>query len=92
MSNDTADIYAREIHPKHSYAPIAQGGLEVPETAIQLDDSPTGPNAPFKVYRTRGPWAEPEEGLPDLRGGWIADRGDTEEYTCLLYTSPSPRD
>ena len=81
MSNDTADIYAREIHPKHSYAPIAQGGLEVPETAIQLDDSPTGPNAPFKVYRTRGPWAEPEEGLPDLRGGWIADRGDTEEYT-----------
>ena len=81
MSNDTADIYAREIHPKHSYAPIAQGGLEVPETAIQLDDSPTGPNAPFKVYRTRGPWAEPEEGLPDLRGGWIADRGDTEDYT-----------
>ena len=75
------DIYAHEIHPKHSYAPIRQGGLEVPETAIELDDSPTGPNAPFKIYRTRGPHAEPEIGLPDLRGGWITDRGDTEEYT-----------
>ncbi|WP_066530216.1 phosphomethylpyrimidine synthase ThiC [Corynebacterium bouchesdurhonense] len=75
------DIYAHEIHPKHAYAPIRQGGLEVPETAIELDDSPTGPNAPFKIYRTRGPHAEPEVGLPDLRGGWITERGDTEEYT-----------
>lgn len=75
-----ADIYASEIHPKHSYAPIVEDGLEVPETAIELDDSPTGPNEPFRVYRTRGPWAEPEEGLPDLRGEWIAQRNDVEEY------------
>ena len=75
-----ADIYASEIHPKHSYAPIVEDGLEVPETAIELDDSPTGPNEPFRVYRTRGPWAEPEEGLPDLRGEWIAQRDDVEEY------------
>ena len=34
-----ADIYASEIHPKHSYAPIVEDGLEVPETAIELDDS-----------------------------------------------------
>ena len=74
------DIYAHEIHPKHSYDPIVKGGLEVPETAIQLDDSPTGPNEPFKIYRTRGPHAEPEVGLPSLRGEWITARGDVEEY------------
>ena len=74
-----ADIYAQEIHPKHSYAPIIQDGLEVPETAIQLDDSPTGPNEPFRVYRTRGPYAEPEVGLPALRSEWITSRGDVEE-------------
>ncbi|OFT73672.1 phosphomethylpyrimidine synthase ThiC [Corynebacterium sp. HMSC30G07] len=73
-----ADIYAQEIHPKHSYAPIIQDGLEVPETAIQLDDSPTGPNEPFRVYRTRGPYAEPEVGLPGLRSEWITGRGDVE--------------
>ena len=81
MSHTHADLYANEIHPKHSYAPITHNGLEVPETAIQLDDSPTGPNAPFKVYRTRGPYAEPEVGLPNLRGDWITARGDVEEYT-----------
>ena len=74
-----ADLYAQEIHPKHSYAPIRQDGLEVPETAIALDDSPTGPNEPFRIYRTRGPYAEPEVGLPDLRGQWIAGRADVEE-------------
>ena len=91
MPETHADIYAQEIHPKHAYAPILKDGLEVPETAIHLDDSPTGPNEPFKIYRTRGPWAEPEVGLPNLRGEWITARGDVEEY-CLLYTSPSPRD
>ncbi|NJJ04791.1 phosphomethylpyrimidine synthase ThiC [Corynebacterium coyleae] len=80
MPQTHADIYAQEIHPKHAYAPILKDGLEVPETAIHLDDSPTGPNEPFKIYRTRGPWAEPEVGLPNLRGEWITARGDVEEY------------
>ena len=80
MPETHADIYAQEIHPKHAYAPILKDGLEVPETAIHLDDSPTGPNEPFKIYRTRGPWAEPEVGLPNLRGEWITARGDVEEY------------
>ena len=74
------DDYAAEIHPKHSFAPIEKNGLSVPETAIHLDDSPTGPNEPLKIYRTRGPWAEPTEGLPGLRSDWIAERGDVEEY------------
>ena len=69
-----------EIHPKHSYSPIREKGLEVPETEIQLDDSPTGPNEPFRVYRTRGPECEPEVGLPALRAAWIAERDDVETY------------
>ena len=80
MSAQNADIYASEIHPKHRYAPLRVNGLEVPQTAIDLDDSPTGPNEPVKIYRTRGPYAEPEVGLPALRSEWIRDRGDVEEY------------
>ena len=80
MSAQNADIYASEIHPKHRYAPLRVDGLEVPQTAIDLDDSPTGPNEPVKLYRTRGPYAEPEVGLPALRNEWIRDRGDVEEY------------
>ena len=80
MSAQNADIYASEIHPKHRYAPLRVDGLEVPQTAIDLDDSPTGPNEPVKIYRTRGPYAEPEVGLPALRSEWIRDRGDVEEY------------
>ena len=80
MSAQNADIYASEIHPKHRYAPLRVNGLEVPQTAIDLDDSPTGPNEPVKIYRTRGPYAEPEVGLPALRNEWIRDRGDVEEY------------
>ena len=80
MSAQNADIYASEIHPKHRYAPLRVNGLEVPQTAIDLDDSPTGPNEPVKIYRTRGPYAEPEVGLPALRSEWIQERGDAEEY------------
>ena len=80
MSAQNADIYASEIHPKHRYAPLRVNGLEVPQTAIDLDDSPTGPNEPLTIYRTRGPYAEPEVGLPALRSEWIRDRGDVEEY------------
>lgn len=72
---------ASENHPKHSYSPIRHNGLEVPETEIHLDNSPQGPNEPFRVYRTRGPQCAPEEGLPALRSEWISERGDTEEYT-----------
>ena len=81
-----SDCYAREIHPKHSYAPIRAAGLEVPETAVHLDDSPTGANPPMHLYRTRGPWAEPEVGLPCLRSEWIAARGDVESYAGRTHS------
>lgn len=75
--------HEQEIHPKHSYSPIREKGLEVPETEIQLDDSPpTGPpNESFRIYRTRGPECDPTQGLPPpLRQAWIEERNDTEEY------------
>ena len=71
---------ATEIHPKHRYSPIRRGGLEVPETEITLDDSPTGPNEPFYTYRTRGPECDVTEGLAGLRSEWIEERGDAETY------------
>lgn len=82
------DEYGAEIHPKHSFSPIEKQvesfgrtfTLQVPETKVQLDDSPTGPNAPQKLYRTRGPWAEPTRGLKALRSKWIEARSDVESY------------
>ena len=82
------DEYGAEIHPKHSFAPIEKQvesfgktfTLQVPETEVQLDNSPTGPNAPQKLYRTRGPWAEPTKGLKALRSEWIEARRDVESY------------
>jgi phosphomethylpyrimidine synthase len=41
-------------------------------------------NPPITVYDTSGPYTDPEaaidllRGLPDLRGAWIEERGDTE--------------
>jgi phosphomethylpyrimidine synthase len=43
-------------------------------------------NEPVRVYDCAGPWGDPafngtvEQGLPDVRGAWIRDRADTEEY------------
>ena len=42
------------------------------------------PNPPVYVYDTSGPYTDPDaridirSGLPALRAGWIAERGDTE--------------
>ncbi|WFR82908.1 phosphomethylpyrimidine synthase ThiC [Arthrobacter sp. Y-9] len=68
--------------PAHSLEFLTgDDGIAVPVTSIQLDDSPDGTaNAPFQAYRTVGPGSEPEHGLPALRAGWIAARGDVEEY------------
>ncbi|MGQ9659183.1 MAG: phosphomethylpyrimidine synthase ThiC [Thermochromatium sp.] len=41
-------------------------------------------NPPIPIYDTSGPYTDPEvqidllAGLPDIRSGWIAERGDTE--------------
>src|SRR5437899_6095254 len=69
-------------------------GLRVPFREIK--QSPThGPNnrvednPPVRIYDCSGPWGDPafngdvEQGLPSLRGPWIAARVVTEEVTPL---------
>ncbi len=63
-----------EIHPH----------IRVPMREIAVH--PTAGEPPVTVYDSSGPYTDPaqaidiEKGLPRLRAGWIADRGDTEEY------------
>ncbi len=55
---------------------------------ISCDDTPTNngveKNPPITVYDTSGPFTDPAveidllKGIPDLRSGWIEERGDTE--------------
>ncbi|WP_125615078.1 phosphomethylpyrimidine synthase ThiC [Specibacter cremeus] len=69
--------------PAHSlaYAVDPEHDLRVPVTSIALAASPSGSaNPPLEVYRTAGPGSDPVRGLPPLREGWIAGRGDTAEY------------
>ena len=60
-----------------------------------IEQSPTGEgstseeNPPIPVYDTSGPYTDPEAtinlrmGLPSVRGGWIEERGDTEQLDDL---------
>ncbi|PIE83872.1 MAG: phosphomethylpyrimidine synthase ThiC [Bacteroidia bacterium] len=68
--------------------------VRVPMRRIDLSDTvaPDGhrrPNAPVYVYDTSGPFTDPDvevnvmEGIPRLRAGWIAERGDTVELPGL---------
>ncbi len=55
--------------------------IQVPFQEIRLHDSPGGkPNTPIRLYDTGGPGSDRDEGLPELRGPWIDERGDTERY------------
>jgi phosphomethylpyrimidine synthase len=66
---------SRKIH-----VPGSRSDLQVPMREIAL----SGDNAPLTVYDTSGPYTDPEAridlstGLPALRAGWVAERGDTE--------------
>ena len=67
-SRPDLQVALREIHLTPT--PLANGGEEV--------------NAPVRVYDTSGPYTDPaatidlRKGLPALREGWIAERGDSE--------------
>ncbi|KAA2284372.1 phosphomethylpyrimidine synthase ThiC [Arenimonas fontis] len=80
---------SRKIHVEGS-----RPDLRVPMREIALSPTPRlrGPaevNAPFTVYDTSGPYTDPAAridlaaGLPALRAGWIAERGDSEELPRL---------
>ncbi len=73
---------SRKIHVTGS-----RPDLRVPMREIHQGPTPTRngdqPNPPITVYDTSGPYTDPtvridlEAGLPAIRDGWIADRGDT---------------
>ena len=62
--------------------------IQVPMREITLTSTQTDngveENPPITVYDTSGPYSDPEvetdllQGLPDVRGNWIEERGDTE--------------
>ncbi|MCX7693577.1 phosphomethylpyrimidine synthase ThiC [Tepidimonas taiwanensis] len=70
------------------YVTGSRPDIRVPMREIRQHDTPTPqgpePNPPIFVYDTSGPYTDPaaridiRAGLPALRAGWIAERGDTE--------------
>ena len=73
------------------YAQGSRPDIQVPLREIRLNDTrkPDGSvqnNDPVHVYDTSGPWTDPrldlklEQGLPALRGAWILERDDTDDY------------
>ena len=75
---------SRKIHVQGS-----RPDLRVPMREIAQSDTPASfgaeRNPPIVVYDTSGPYTDPaaridiRHGLPALRAGWIAERGDTIE-------------
>jgi len=71
------------------YVAGSRPDLRVPMREISQADTPTAfggeKNPPITVYDCSGPYGDPEAsidvrcGLPALRAGWIAERGDVEE-------------
>lgn len=60
------------------YVTGGRPGVAVPFTEVHLD--PAAGEPPLRLYRTAGPDGDPRAGLPTLRAGWIAERGDTAPY------------
>jgi phosphomethylpyrimidine synthase len=79
---------SRKIHVQGS-----RPDLQVPMREIAQAQTPTlfggETNPPVTVYDTSGPYTDPDytadlaAGLPALRAGWIAERGDVEQLSGL---------
>ncbi|MGO4504407.1 MULTISPECIES: phosphomethylpyrimidine synthase ThiC [unclassified Dyella] len=79
---------SRKIHVQGS-----RPDIQVPLREICQAQTPTlfggEENPPITVYDTSGPYTDPDykvdlvTGLPALRAGWIAERGDTEQLIGL---------
>jgi phosphomethylpyrimidine synthase len=78
------------------YVQGSRTDLLVPMREIVLTDTLTEgghePNAPVRVYDTSGVYSDPavridlRAGLPAIRAGWIAERGDTEVLSGVTST------
>ncbi len=56
------------------YVPGSRPDVRVPFSEIPLSDGEPS----LRLYDTSGPGGDPEVGLPALRAGWVAERGDVE--------------
>jgi len=91
--NATAQVDPGAMQPftnsRKIYIEGSRPDIRVPFREISLSDTPSAfgveKNPPVIVYDTSGPYTDPEvsvdirNGLPALRAGWIAERGDTEQ-------------
>src|ERR1700756_387315 len=75
---------SRKIYIQGSRPDIRVPMREVTQTPTRTAKGEEA-NPPLTVYDTSGPYTDPNAridllaGLPPLRSGWIAERGDTEE-------------
>ena len=80
-------------HSDKIYLAGSRADMRVPLRQIRQDDTVFAqgrePNPPIPVYDTSGPYGDPnaeidlKQGLADVRGTWIAERGDTEQLAGL---------
>jgi phosphomethylpyrimidine synthase len=73
------------------YVEGSRPDIRVPMREVSLSDTPVSfgaeKNPPVTIYDTSGPYTDPaakidiRAGLPQIRKGWIEERGDTEALT-----------
>ncbi|MBQ0742399.1 MAG: phosphomethylpyrimidine synthase ThiC [Pseudomonas sp.] len=103
IASSGADSAATQPFPgsRKIYVTGSRPDIRVPMREISLADTPTDmggeQNAPVLVYDTSGAYSDPQAridlrtGLPDVRGAWIDERGDTEKLPGLTSEFGSAR-
>jgi phosphomethylpyrimidine synthase len=95
--SQTAKVDPESVQPFPNSSKVYEQGsradIRVPTREIRLADTHSSAdvqhNPPIYVYDTSGPYTDPaaeidvRKGLPTLRAGWIAERGDTETLAGL---------
>ena len=90
--NEAAVVDSAAVAPlpnsRKVYVQGSRPDIRVPMREISQSDTPANlgveKNPPLYVYDTSGPYTDPSVhidvrvGLPDVRSGWIDERGDTE--------------
>lgn len=97
FEEDARDLHRILPASRKVYIEGSRSDIQVPMREITLDPTPVQgvsegeweQNPPFYVYDTSGMYTDPNveidltKGLPKLREGWIAERGDTEQLSGL---------
>ena len=97
FEEDARDLHRILPASRKVYIQGSRPDIQVPMRKITLDSTPIQgvdesdweQNPPFYVYDTSGVYTDPNvdidltRGLPKLREGWIAERGDTEQLSGL---------